>query len=136
MFKKIKEGYCLEILKLEEKNIIIGCLRNPNSYDEDDDIYYIPSPLLAFIEDYEYIVKYLDQGYHFLCYMENNNYTTKILIDDNKDSYKSNLKTVATSSHPIIDYAFYMINDDLKRRERLKNSLTLIKGGKKWKADL
>ena len=51
MFKKIKEGYCLEILKLEEKNIIIGCLRNPNSYDEDDDIYYIPSPLLAFIED-------------------------------------------------------------------------------------
>ena len=64
-------------------------------------------------------------------YMENNNYTTKILIDDNKDSYKSNLKTVATSSHPIIDYAFYMINDDLKRRERLKNSLTLIKGGKK-----
>ena len=83
MFKKIKEGYCLEILKLEEKNIIIGCLRNPNSYDEDDDIYYIPSPLLAFIEDYEYIVKYIDQGYHFLCYMENNNYTTKILIDDN-----------------------------------------------------
>lgn len=95
MFKKIKEGYCLEILKIEEKNIIIGCLSNPNNHDEEDGMYYIPSPLLAFIEDYEYIVKYIDQGYHFLCYMENNNYTTKILIDDNKDSYKSNLKTVA-----------------------------------------
>ena len=134
MLNKIKEGCILEVLFIQEEKNIIGCLINI----EQVSITIIPSELISFLEEYEYIYSYINKGYHLLFYIEENNYKAKMIIDKNKnpDRGKRDLVTIAQAEHPILSYALYMLNDDLKRREKVKKTLTLIKGGKKWKVVL
>lgn len=128
MINQIDNGYILQIWNNKDNELC--CLLHNRVMG-----IFVPNEALLFLNDFKYLMKYLNNNYILILSKKDRKYNAIIFgngsynFDDWSDL--NNNKIITSVEHSYIDYIWYMLNNNLKDREELKGKLKVLKGGKK-----
>lgn len=120
MLNLINEGYTLNVITEDAVTRVI--------FSNKKDIMVFERSLISILlSGYDNINSYIKRLYNFKLIKKENYYEAmiyRIIISDDDDI---KIKPLVVSKHPQLEYALYILDYELKRRDKTKSNLTLIK---------
>ncbi len=120
MLNLINKGYTLNVITEEAITRVIFS-------NKEDIMVFERSIIFILLSGYDCINSYIKRLYNFKLSKKDNYYEAmiyRIIISDDDDV---TIKPLVVSKHPQLEYALYSLNYDLKKRDKTKSNLTLIK---------